>query len=390
MARRVAKSAAVVEADAPPAHAPAAPIVTTLEGVIGHAGPKRTLAAAMQAGRLHHAWIFHGPAGVGKFTTALAFAATILDPTTAPGLTGELAPEPGSPVQQLARAGTHPDLHVIRKELAAVSREDRIRKQKQTTIAKLVIEEFLIEPAARTRLLRGDSIAGKVFVVDEADLLDASGQNALLKTLEEPPEGTVIILVTAFPDDLLPTIRSRCQRVGFAALTDDDMRAWVQTSGLEIPSEQRDWVLRFAAGSPGAAMLAVRHNLFAWHQTLSPMLDAAMQGRYSVDLGAAMHKLVDEQAAAAAAADKNASKDAANKQWGRRMLAFVAEHARGKLRARAAGTPKLSVAQLEVDPIAQRAMNAIESAHRAQLHLESHVKMDTLFENLSAQLSSEP
>ncbi|MBX3402342.1 MAG: AAA family ATPase [Phycisphaeraceae bacterium] len=390
MARRVAKSAAVVEVDVPPARAHAAPVVSTLEGVIGHAGPKRTLAAAMQAGRLHHAWIFHGPAGVGKFTTAVAFAATILDPTTAPGLTGELAPEADSPVQQLVRAGTHPDLHIIRKELAAVSRHDQIRRQKQTTIAKAVIEEFLIEPAAKTAMLRGESMASKVFIIDEADLLDASGQNTLLKTLEEPSPGTVIVLVTAFPDDLLPTIRSRCQRIGFAPLADDDMLAWLGTGVLEIPPEQRDWALRFAAGSPGAAMLAVRHNLYTWHESVAPMLDAALQGRYVIDLGPTMHKLVEEQAAAAAAADKNASKDAANKQWGRRMLAYVAEHARGRLRARAAGTPKLSAAQLEVDPLAQRAMNAVEASHRALVYLESHVKLDTVFENLSAQIAAEP
>jgi hypothetical protein len=391
MAKRAAKPAQMIEAaPQPAARADGAPAITTLEAVIGHAAPRRTLAAAMQAGRMHHAWIFHGPAGVGKFTTAYAFAATILDPTTAPGLTGELAPEADSPVQRMARAGTHPDLYVIRKELAAVSREDRIRRQKQTTIAKEVLEEFLIEPAAKTAALRGESIASKVFIVDEADLLDARGQNALLKTLEEPPAGTVIILVTAFPDDLLPTIRSRCQRVAFAPLGDDDMRAWLSTGGLHIPPEQRDWVLRFASGSPGAATLAVRHNLYSWHETLAPMLDAAMGGRYVIDLGPSMHKLVEEQAAAAAASDKLASKDAANKQWGRRMLAYVAEHARGKLRARAAGSPKLAPAQLETDPQVRRAMSAIEAAHRAQVYLESHVKLDTVFENLSAQIAAEP
>src|SRR5262249_13799036 len=86
--------------------------------IFGHAAAKRTLQAAMSGGRLHHAWIFHGPAGVGKFTTAYALGAAILDPTTGPGLMGgdELAPEAGSSVQTLARAGNHPDLHIINKE----------------------------------------------------------------------------------------------------------------------------------------------------------------------------------------------------------------------------------------------------------------------------------
>lgn len=363
--------------------------VTTLEGVFGQRLAKQTLESAMQAGRVHHAWIFHGPAGVGKFTTAIAFAAAILDPSTSPGLSGQLAPEPDSAVQRMVRAGTHPDLHIVRKELAAVSADPTIRTRKQSNIPVGVLDEFLLEPAAKTRVIRGESMVGKVFIIDEAELLDLRGQNALLKTLEEPPEGTVIILVTTFPDELLPTIRSRCQRVAFMPLADEDMRQWFASSGLEAAGEQRDWLLRFAAGSPGAATLAAKCNLHGWHETLTPMLEAAARGEYALDLGETMAKLVDEQAAAVAAADKLASKDGANKVWGRRMLAFVGDHARAKLRARASSSKAIPEV-LEADPAAQRALRAIDAVNRAEEHLERNVRLTTVFDNLAVQMSSEP
>ncbi len=367
-----------------PAHA-----VTTPDGVLGQRAAKQALHSAIQAGRLHHAWIFHGPAGVGKFTTAIAFAAAILDPTTSPGLSGELAPDPDSAVQRMVRAGTHPDLHVVRKELASLSRVDSVRKQKQSNLPVAVIEEFLLEPAAKTRVLRGESIAGKVFIVDEAELMDSRGQNSLLKTLEEPYAGTVIILVTTFAEELLPTIRSRCQRVAFSSLADADMNDWLASSGLEVPPEQRDWLLRFAAGSPGAATLAVRCNLYVWHETLTPMLEAASRGEYTLELGEAMAKLVDEQAAAVAAADRLASKDGANKVWGRRMLAFVGEHVRGKLRARTA-TSKATPALLENDAPAQRALRSVEALSRAEMHLDRNVRLGAVFDNLAVQIAAEP
>ncbi len=389
MAKRASKSAAVLTPDSAPEVAGPVYAVTMLDAVFGQRTARQTLESAMQAGRIHHAWIFHGPAGVGKFTTAIAFAAAILDPTTAAGLSGQLAPETDSSVQRMVRAGTHPDLHIIRKEMAAISREERVRRQKQSNIPVDVLDEFLLEPAAKTRVLRNESRAAKVFVVDEAELLDQRGQNALLKTLEEPPEGTVIILVTTFPDELLPTIRSRCQRVAFSPLADEDMRQWFAASGLAVPADQRDWLLRFAAGSPGAATLAARCNLHAWHETLTPMLDAAFRGEYSLELGEAMAKLVDEQAVAVAAADKLASKDGANKVWGRRMLAFVGEHVRAKLRARASSS-KATPAVLEADVAAQRALHAVDALGRAEHHLDRNVRLATVFDNLAVQMAAEP
>jgi DNA polymerase-3 subunit delta' len=236
MAKRVSKSAAedLIAAATGAGDEPVAPVhgITTLDQIIGQAGAKRTLERAMQSGRVHHAWIFHGPAGVGKKTAAVAFAAAMLDPSTSADLGGNLVPEQDSAVQRLVRSGTHPDLHIITKELAAMSREDTVRKGKQFGIAKEVVEEFLTEPAGKSRMMPGESRAGKVFIVDEAELLSPISQNTLLKTLEEPPAGTVIVLVTSAEERLLPTIRSRCQRVSFSPLEEGEMNKWLSRRGV--------------------------------------------------------------------------------------------------------------------------------------------------------------
>ena len=103
------------------------PLQTTFDDLIGHPRAAETLDASITSGKVHHAWIFHGPQGIGKFTAALAFAALLLDPETTPDLTGKVRPDPGSRVQHLLRTGTHPDLHVIRKELARFSDNASVR-----------------------------------------------------------------------------------------------------------------------------------------------------------------------------------------------------------------------------------------------------------------------
>lgn len=386
MAKRAAQPAepaAAAQPD-PETSGPAHPL-TLLDDLIGQEPAKRTLLGAMQSGRVHHAWIFSGPVGVGKFSAAIAFAAALLDPTTQPDLSGRLAPEAGSPVQQLVRSGAHPDLHVIRKEFAAVSSEKSVRDGKQITLAKAVIDEFLLGPSRLSRVMQGASMAGKVFIVDEAELMNANSQNALLKTLEEPAPGTVLILVSSAEDRLLTTIRSRSQRVAFAPLSDQEMSRWLVANAPDLAPARRDWLMRFAGGSPGAAKVAIEHDLFAWESEIGPKLRDTISGKFSADLGAKMAALIDDRAAAAVKAAPDSSKDAANKAWARRMLAFVAETARARLRTdAAAGGGGVN------SPDVYRQLGAIDSVTQAEQHLASNVNLAMVMENLAAQLGAEP
>ncbi len=208
--------------------------------ILGHSAALRVLQNAITHDRVHHAWIFHGPPGVGKFTTAIAFAKRLLE---GPGLFASAEDEAGF---EADAAWTHPDLHVISKELAAVSNFTSLRNRKQTNIPVDLLREHLVggwigsgdskkyiePPIGKTALSGG----GKIFIVDEAELLAREGQNTLLKTLEEPPPKTRLILITAHEDRLLPTIRSRCQlSVAFGPLPQQAVESWLSQPPGERP-----------------------------------------------------------------------------------------------------------------------------------------------------------
>ncbi|HLP85006.1 MAG TPA: AAA family ATPase, partial [Phycisphaerales bacterium] len=263
----------------PPVQAPVG-----LSQVLGQEKAASLLRDAVSAGRVHHAWIFQGPQGVGKFTLALAFAALILDETTSVGLTGELAPDPDSRVQQLLRSGTHPDLAVINKELAAYHPEPEVRKRKQTTIPIDVLRHFMLEPGALSPTVPGNSLAGRVFIIDEAEYLNNNSQNAILKLLEEPPQRTVMMLVCNSPEMLLPTIRSRCQRVTCMPLSQQAMHTWskqaMKDGTLNVEPSQQQWLLDFAQGSPGAVMRCAQTGVYTWWLRIEPMLKLVAAGKH--------------------------------------------------------------------------------------------------------------
>jgi len=310
-------------------------------------------------------------------TTARAFAAMLLDPTLAPNLSGDLAPDPESETQRLIGAGVHPDLHIVTKELALYSDDAAVRSRKLITIPRQVVDEHLVRPASLTARVPSGARAGKVFIVDEAELLDEGTQNAVLKTLEEPAPGTVIILVTSRENRLLPTIRSRCQRVAFAPLDDAAMREWVKRDEerASIGQEQRDWLLRFADGAPGRFELARTMGLFGWKRDLAPRLDAADRGAFDPDLGKAMSDLVDGYAQAWVDAHENASKDAANKDGARQMFALLAHRAQEALRA------------ARDDAGAERALATIDALGEAERNIDANVNMKFAFEDLAARLA---
>lgn len=188
--------------------------------LLGQAAAVRAFAAALAQDRVHHAWILHGPMGVGKMLAARLFAGLVLDASATTAQRRAFAPPTTSDEARLLDARTHPDFTVIRKELSRNSANRELRERKQLNIPLDLLRETLLggtdgegrhhDSAAFRTATRGQ---GKVFVIDEAELLEAEAQNALLKTLEEPPPRTYVLLLTTRLDRLLPTIRSRCQQV---------------------------------------------------------------------------------------------------------------------------------------------------------------------------------
>ncbi len=350
--------------------------------ILGQARPLEILQTALRSGRFHHAWIFSGPRGVGKYTTAIELARILLDPDLDKAHTPIGAAPTDTPTQRLINAGTHPDLHIIRKELAIYSEERELRDRKQMNIPINLLRERVIggksgdtyyeAPAYRTAV-RGH---GKVFIIDEAELLAREAQNAMLKTLEEPPIQTYFILVTRQPERLYSTIHSRCQHVRFNHLDAAAMRQWFAQSNLSADPAVLSWVEQFAEGSPGVAKLAIEYGFYQWQQALEPMLMDLQRGKFPVALGETMAELVDAFAAAwvKAHGEKTTSKDAANKDGARHLFTLLASYARRQLAAACA-----------TDPTDSPWLRAIDLLREAERELDSNVSNKLLLENLAVQ-----
>jgi DNA polymerase-3 subunit delta' len=358
-----------------------------MDAILGQDRAVGQLQQALKSGRLHHAWIFSGPKGVGKFTTAVEFARILLDPNAGVNLAGLIQADPAGEASQMIDAGTHPDLHVIRKELALHSDNPQLRNRKLTNIPIDLLRERVIGgrtnddrlhegPAYRTAVRGGN----KVFIIDEAELIDAGGlkvgQNALLKTLEEPPSGTYLVLVTSRPAALLPTVRSRCQSVAFDRLDDGAMSAWLDRAHDDLDDMHRRWLLQFADGAPGMAERAIEHDMFSWMGRLDPMLKMLERGAFPVDMGAVLAELVDGYAAAWVGRNENASKDVANKDGVGLVLSLLSSHARTKLKA--------ATGEGNSDAGARWAQ-VIERLRDAEREIYANVNMKQVMEDLAAQ-----
>lgn len=366
-----------------------------IERLLGQPRAVETLSRALRAGRVHHAWIFHGPPGVGKFTAAISFAALALR-AGPDGSDGADVGRSGSAADGLRRSSgarvavVPPDVHVITRELAAYSRDEQVRGRKLLSIPKAVIEEFLIEPASRTRVVAGPSPIGKVFIVDEAELLEGPSQNALLKTLEEPAPGTVIILVTSREHRLMATVRSRCQRVAFGALDAPAMEQWLNAcwpalvaqadaaggANGRLTARHRQLIAELADGSPGRAVLAVRTGLWRWRERLDPLLAQLESGRYPVELSATMAELTDQWAAQWVAAQGGSSKEAANRAAAGHLFHLLGQRYRARLHA-----PRALAAERAA------AAEAIERIVDAEGLLSANVNATMVYEQLCAGLA---
>jgi len=262
--------------------------VPRLGDIVGQDRAVAILRAAMARGRVHHAYLFTGPPDSGKRDTALALAAA-LNCLEAPG-EGCDACVACTKIAQ----GIHPDVVTLEREGAA----------------QIVPIETIREVIARVGLPPHEAET-RVFLIDEANALQPAAANALLKTLEEPPRRTMFILATVAPDQLLPTIRSRCQRVAFAARPIDvRARAAGDDAGADRVARLADDVAALAGGPPGARELAAA---IALAQRL-----AEEKGEAPAVLELALHRLAARARQASADGDLATARTCAER--GRRIL----------------------------------------------------------------------
>lgn len=207
------------------------------------------LQRALAADRAAHAYIFAGLEGVGKRTTAEQWAKLLLceSPVEVGQGHGPFSDSCGTCAScSLFEAESHPDYAHVYKELREFTRDGK-GKSAPVDMPIDVIREFLLERAN----IRPTHASRKVFVVSEAEKLNASSQNALLKVLEEPPSYCTIVLLCTRIEKLLPTTRSRCQIIRFGPVAEDRILATLSEMGLTGPKAQ--FIARLAQGSLGLA-----------------------------------------------------------------------------------------------------------------------------------------
>lgn len=226
--------------------------MSALESVRAQDAAVRALLRAREHGRVASAYLFDGPSGVGKERTAVAFATDVV----AGG---------DSRIAQRIESGSHPDVRVFRPR-------DEGKRNIQVEVLRseiLPLAQFAPFEAAST-----------FFIFPEADVsfpvFQPEAANALLKTLEEPRPNVHFILSSERPDSLLPTIRSRCQRLRFARLPKTVLRDILQSEG--VPEDSIAPAITLSAGRADVALALARDGAVDALIDLILSVDDAVRG----------------------------------------------------------------------------------------------------------------
>lgn len=250
--------------------------MTRFGDIVGQSGAIELLGRMLDSGRIPHAMLFHGPEGVGKATTARAFASCLLCVGT------DAAPCGSCPSCSALASRAHPDL----MEIGLQAKKERSSRTKAEETAgpeelkkQIVVDQIrdLSRMASQTPRIAGR----RVFLIDPADTMNPPAQNALLKTLEEPPGRAVLILIAARPHVLLPTVRSRSFALGFAALRSADLADVLRRRG--VPADEATRRAALAEGRPGLAMGLDVDALSERRDDVLCMLEALAPPRSSLD-----------------------------------------------------------------------------------------------------------
>lgn len=207
--------------------------------VIGHEEIIRHLQNAIKTGKISHSYIFAGEPGSGKRLLAGIYAMTLQCEVGGENACGKC--------ESCKRAigKNHPDIIMVKHEKPNTISIDEIREQ--------VVNDVDIKPYSSPH---------KIYIIPDAEIMTPQAQNALLKTIEEPPEYAVIMLLTSNIDGLLPTIRSRCVRLDLKVVDDGLVKKYLMEH-LHIPDYQAEIDASFAHGSIGKAKEAATSQEFA-------------------------------------------------------------------------------------------------------------------------------
>ncbi|MDH3444755.1 MAG: DNA polymerase III subunit delta' [Deltaproteobacteria bacterium] len=232
-------------------------------GIIGQGRQLEILRLALAKDRLHHAYLFTGPEGVGKRCTALALALAI----HCVEKNGDYC---GRCVEcERIKDRNHPDVRMV----------EPLEGKKEISIQQIRD----VEKELRYRSFSGGR---KITIIDPATLLNSASQNALLKTLEEPPDNSLLILIAASAGALLPTLRSRCLQLSFGPLP-RNLIAGFLVSEKSMKPKDAEILAALSAGSLGAALEMDGEDLRERRRVWVGILAALRAGDYRGAMDAA-------------------------------------------------------------------------------------------------------
>jgi hypothetical protein len=293
--------------------------MTTLQDnpVIGHERKWQALQRAFARGQVPQTLLISGPAQVGKWTLARRFTQLLLCPNV---------PQPPQPVGEKStlpapcghcrtchqvEIETFPDFRVFRPIVGeAKDEKDWIAAPSAlegsiftVEMARKFGDEAMRRPMVGTR---------KVMMIEQAERMNMQAQNALLKTFEEPVPGLTIIFLADNPNQLLPTVLSRCWHLPLGLTTDSMIELWLHAQYPSASGEQREQAIRIAGGRPGAAWRELKRLELA--QSTSDEDEARTTGgsRFAQSQ-ALVEKIMRSQAVGALALTEEALK--LSKQW---------------------------------------------------------------------------
>lgn len=233
--------------------------------LLGQEEAEKTLLEAYNSNKLHNSWLISGVKGIGKATLAYRFARFLLDEKRrnfAPA--NSLATSPDSKSNALISSNSHPDFKIIERDFIETDRKKVLKAIKDGE----ALDESELKNLRKSAVIRIDDVrlineffskkssndGWRVVIIDSIDDMNTASANALLKILEEPPAKSILLLVSHNIGQLLPTIRSRCNKLVLKPLPDNIVASLIRRYRPSLSEGEIKAVVEIASGSIGKAL----------------------------------------------------------------------------------------------------------------------------------------